>query len=151
MGRKKIPDRLKLVKGTLRADRINPDAPEYPLEIPEPPAFLDEIAVEEWHRVAPDLYDRGLLTKMFVAMLAGYCQSFSMFAHATEGINKHGTMIKTTNGNHIQSPIVGILNQSKEHVRKFAVEFGLSPASLNKVSAKKPEEVKNKFGKFGGK
>jgi P27 family predicted phage terminase small subunit len=54
-------------------------------------------------------------------------------------LNKTGLIIKTTNGNIIQNPLVGIANKAWGEYLRFAQEFGLTPASRTRIQA--PEET----------
>jgi len=58
---------------------------------------------------------------------------------ADRALEKTGLLIKTTNGNVIQNPLVGISNHSWSQVLRFAKEFGLTPASRSRLEA--PEQV----------
>ena len=81
-GRRPLPTTLKLVKGTARKCRENPNEPMPTPALPSPPSFLDEVAVEEWNRVAPGLYQICLLSEMDRGALVGYCASYSRGVHA---------------------------------------------------------------------
>jgi len=48
-------------------------------------------------------------------------------------------MIKTTSGNAIQNPLVGIANKAKADMVRYAVEFGMTPSARSRVTAN-PEE-----------
>ena len=54
-GRKPLPTKLKMLKGTAQKCRVNPNEPKLAPALPEPPDFLGEIAREEWLRKAPVL------------------------------------------------------------------------------------------------
>jgi P27 family predicted phage terminase small subunit len=56
-------------------------------------------------------------------------------------------MVKTTNGNIIQSPLVGIANKSLQMMHKFLIEFGMTPSARSKVSVPKGPK-KNDFDGF---
>ena len=51
----------------------------------------------------------------------------------------------TSNGNIIQNPLVGIANKSLELMHKYLTEFGMSPSSRTRVSAKKKTGEKKGF------
>jgi phage terminase small subunit len=42
-----------------------------------------------------------------------------------------GLMIKTTNGNAIQNPLVGTANTAARDMLRFASEFGLTPVAVS--------------------
>lgn len=45
----------------------------------------------------------------------------------------HASMIRTTNGNWVQNPIVGMANVSTREMMKIATEFGLTPSSRSRI------------------
>ena len=149
MGRKKTPTKLKVIKGTNRKCRENKNETIVPIGIPSPPDHLSKIALTEWNRIAPKLYKAGLMSEIYMAALAGYCDAYGMWCKSCEQLKDEQLIITTTNGNIIQNPLVGIVNQSREHMRKFSTEFGASPASSAKVSAKDMGEKKDEWADFG--
>lgn len=149
-GRKPLPTQLKLVKGTARKGRMNADEPRPDLGIPAAPDHLNPYALMEWGRITPVLYRMGLLTDLDMAALAAYCVCYARWKEAEEKINRTGLMIKTTNGNAVQSPLVGIANRSLDLMGKFLAEFGLSPSSRSRVTATENKKQESKFGAFGG-
>ena len=149
-GRKKTPTKLKVIKGTDQPCRMNPDEAEPDLAIPSPPEHLSQEASVEWGRISQELYQLGLLSKIDRAALAGYCQAYGRWVEAERMLTQKGMMVKTTNGNVIQSPLVGIANKSLEMMHKFLTEFGMTPAARARVQAKKPEDNQNKKQGFGG-
>ena len=44
-------------------------------------------------------------------------------------------MIKTTSGNAIQNPLVGIANKAKADMVRYAAEFGMTPSARSRVTA----------------
>ena len=148
MANPKKPTNLKVLQGTLRKDRITKNEVFPETEIPPAPDHLSKEALIEWGRITSDLYTLGLLTKIDMASLAAYCQSFGRWAQAETELNNSSLLIKTTNGNIIQNPLVGIANQAMEHMRKHLSEFGMSPASRAKVSAKQETKKDEWAGNF---
>jgi phage terminase small subunit len=54
----KTPTHLRLLRGNPGKRPIKPEPqPRVPETLPEPPGFLSEDAVNEWWRVAPELYE----------------------------------------------------------------------------------------------
>ncbi len=142
MARPTKPTVLKLVTGTARPGRLNPDEPQTEVAIPTAPHHLSKHAGEEWKRIAPLLESMGLVSESDRSALAMYCQAWGDHVKAEYMIRKQGHVITTTKGNVVQSPWVGISNTSKQIAHKFLVEFGLTPASRSKVSATPKKEKK---------
>lgn len=149
MPRKRVPTKLKIVKGTFRNCRANPSEPNYPDQIPDSPDFLNNYGGKEWERISKQLFDQGLLASVDMAALAGYCQAYGRWAKAEEELLSENLILTTIQGNYIQNPLIGIANTSMEHMRKFLIEFGMTPSSRSKVSAKKRKKKKDPWSEFG--
>ncbi len=148
----KKPTRLKVIQGTDRKDRSVENEPMPDPEIPDPPDHLNAIAQEEYRRISLKLFNLGLLTGIDGVALAAYCEAYSVWVEACKKRNELGDnwmTEQTLNGNTIQRPLVGIINQSRKAMKEFLIEFGMTPASRTKVSVKKKEEVKNPFARLG--
>jgi P27 family predicted phage terminase small subunit len=142
MARPTKPSILKIVRGTEKPSRVNPDEPKPDVVIPTAPHHLSKFARAEWDRMAPRLFDMGLITEHDRSAFAMYCSAWGDHVKAEYMIRKHGAVITTTNGNMIQSPWVGISNTAKQIALKTLTSFGMTPADRNKVSATTPEKVK---------
>lgn len=142
MGRKKLPTNLKVIKGTAQKCRINPNEPKPNPEIPAAPNHLSKEALIEWGRISGQLYRLGLLANIDMAALAAYCQAYGRWVEAELAIKKNGLTIETSNLNVIQNPEVGIANKAMELMHKYLTEFGMTPASRARVSAKPKEGEK---------
>ena len=145
MGRKKIPTKIHALKGTDRADRINPNEPEYDVAdmSPTPIILADNYALEEWNRVAPGLTKTGVLTVTDVATLERYCKAHARWRRAEDEIMKPGNDVHTTpNGMKQQSVYVSMANSASTLSNKLAAELGITPASRSKVSATGKNGVK---------
>lgn len=147
-GRKRTPSKLKVIKGTDQPCRMNPDEAEPEVAIPSPPDHLNQEASVEWGRISKELYDLGLLTQIDRTALAGYCQSYGRWVKAENNIAQSGPVIKTTNGNVIQSPFVSMANKCLEIMHRYLTEFGMTPAARSRVRADKPKKNETKQG-FG--
>lgn len=149
-GRKPLPSNLKVLKGTARKGRENPDEPKPNPGIPQPPAHLGRYALMEWGRIVPELQLMGLITNVDMAALAAYCQCFDRWVRAESDIDKNGMMVETTNGNIIQSPSVGIANTALTLMHRYLTEFGMTPSSRSRISAPKKDEKDNPWSGFEG-
>lgn len=150
MAGKKLPTNVKKLKNTLRPCRENKSGPEYAVVRPEPPAFLCEVAQQEWSRMSEKLYVLGLITEVDVAALVGYCEAFAMVVEITNLLEKRAEekgvafkyLSQTTNGNIIQNQLIGTRNTAFKLMKDFMVEFGMTPSSRTKVTAVKQEKKK---------
>jgi phage terminase small subunit len=127
-GRPRLPDQLKLLRGTAQPSRCQRPGASFPLveEPPEPPEWLPNgPAVAEFKRLATLLHGMGLLTAASVSAL-GILASL------------HGKIVQqwaagTTPNGHAMAQLRG-----------FYRDFGLTPASSLKIRAPEPEGA-NRF------
>lgn len=148
MPAQKKPTALKILQGTARADRINADEPTPDVDIPKMPTHLSKEAGAEWRRITPLLKEHGLISKMDMACLAMYCTFWGDHVKAENMLRKSELVIKTPNGSQQISPWVSISKHAMLAAHKMLTEFGLTPASRTKVSAKTPEKKKDTKGRF---
>jgi P27 family predicted phage terminase small subunit len=142
-GRKPKPSHLRLIGGNAGRRPINSREPSVALATPPPPPELNDDAKKEWARVAPMLGAAGLLTPIDRAALAALCQAYGVWVLAERALARmaahdpvtNGLLIKTTNGNAIQNPLVGIANKARADLVRFAAEFGMTPSARSRVHA----------------
>jgi P27 family predicted phage terminase small subunit len=158
-GRKPKPTHLKLIEGNpgkrpIRAGRTRPVT-----VMPEPPEHLNDDAREEWHRVAHGLYALRLLETVDRATLAAYCVAYARWVQAERAIAEmgkrdmltRGLMIKTSNGNAIQNPLVGTANKAASDMVRYAAEFGMTPSARVRLSVDGGSGASGKWaGLIGG-
>lgn len=124
--------------------------------MPEPPAWLPPLAKQEWSRVMPDLFMTGIYQASDESMLAAYCMAFYHWCEAEQDFAKmaamdgvtHARMMRTTNGNAIQNPMVGIISTTRRDLERLASHFGLTPsARVGIAGGGKPDDpVAGKYG-----
>ena len=114
--------------------------PKPDAEIPDCPPELGPVAQREWQRLSIELNKLRILTQLDRAALAAYCGAYSLWAEATENIQKFGTMVKSPSGYPIQSPYVSIANRQAEIMMRIASEFGFTPASRSRISTPAAQE-----------
>jgi P27 family predicted phage terminase small subunit len=91
----------------------------------------------EWHRVARDLYDAGVLTGVDRAALEGYCMAYARRVKAELMIQKEGEVIPTSYGGQ-QSAWQAVYNKADKQVHDWAVEFGMTASSRSRIHVDKP-------------
>lgn len=149
-GRKPLPSHLKLVKGTARGElkKTKGDDIKFEISLPMPPPHLCDDAKVEWGRVASMLYALRLLSDADVAALAAYCQSYATWKQAVEALNEmakidkvtKGLVIKTSNKNIIQNPLLGIANTAASNMVRYAAEFGMTPSARARIHSGDPKD-----------
>ena len=135
MGRPAKPTAVKRLTGNPGKRPLNEREPQPRRALPPCPRWLSKAAKAEWRRMAGELYDAGVLTTVDRAALAGYCTAFARWQEAEVVVNAKGMVVKTVNGNLIQNPYLAIANRAMDDMRRFAVEFGMTPASRTRVVA----------------
>ncbi len=98
------------------------------------PEGLSGPAQTAWKHIVPILGRMGVLTIADGAALAGYCQMFARWIEAEAAIQQYGIMVprKSPEGVVLRievNPAVRVGSDALRHMRNFAAEFGLTPAS----------------------
>lgn len=133
MPRKKLPNHLKVVRGTDRPSRMNQaevafDPAQGPLE---PPDWLNEFAKDYWREVVPQLQTKRVLSGVDLGALELLCHAYGQLRQA---------VMAGTNWN----------AAAMREYRLLASEFGLTPASRARVKAGS-RDGQNEFTKHGQK
>ena len=116
-GRPRKPVELKLLEGS----RIRPADRQGVVwdssaECPPPPSHLDNIATQEWLRVAPGLHAVGLLPDASLSAFQSYCVAYAMVRQCTAN-------------NWTAAAAKWMTMQLR-----WMSEFGMTPATAGKVS-----------------
>jgi P27 family predicted phage terminase small subunit len=148
-GRKPKPTVLRKLDGNPGKRPINDREPAAPEGIPDCPDYLDDVAREEWFRTAAVLKDMGLLSLADRTALAAYCTAYSRWVLAEEQVRKFGAIVKSPEkGFPMKSPYLTVADQSMEAMRKFMVEFGLTPSSRSRIRVPDDPEAADEFDRF---
>ena len=155
-GKKPKPTHLKVVSGTARSGRLNENEPQPELVLPEPPEHLSAPAKAEWERVSGELYTLGILTGLDRATLAAYCQAYGRWVEAETLVadmaalndTTKGLMVRTTNGNAIQNPMVGTANKAMADMVRYATDLGMTPSARSRINADPPTGGKDPAAKY---
>jgi P27 family predicted phage terminase small subunit len=150
------PTYLKLLRGNPGKEALNKDEPQPSVEplVPDAPSYLVGYAADEWYRVAEELYNLKLLSRVDVSPLAAYCNAYGVWRTAVETLRTvadrdpvmHGLIIKTQNGNPQQNPLVLTARQAANDMVRFAAEFGFTPAARSRIATLDSEDAASKFG-----
>ena len=148
-GRKPKPTTLKILDGNPGRRPANDREPQAPVEVPDCPDFLDEEARAEWFRMAKVLRDMGLLSLADRTALAAYCVVYSRWVTAERQVQRLGTIVKSPQKNFpMKSPYLTVADQSLETMRKFMVEFGLTPSSRSRIRVPEASRAADEFDAF---
>jgi P27 family predicted phage terminase small subunit len=133
-GRPPSPTRLKVMNGTLRADRINLDEPQPDPRIPDCPAHLNATAKAVWAELVDVLGGVGLLTAADRGVMTLYCQAFASWLKAKAKVDEQGAVLDFK-GKLYRNPWALQANESLLAVMKTGSLLGLDPASRTKLKA----------------
>ncbi|KNA31037.1 terminase [Burkholderia pseudomallei] len=147
-GRKPTPTALKLVRGNPGKRPSNDaepmPAPSRDLECPD---WLSAAAKPHWPAIAEQLHTAGLLTQIDTTALGLYCEAFARWKDANDKVVKLGAVVKSSHGYPIPSPYLQIANQAYAQLTRLLTEFGMTPSSRSRVTAKKPDPAEQ-YAKF---
>lgn len=136
---KRIPTEIKKQRGTLRADRVNPNEPKLTPSKPPIPSWLSDDGKGAFVELSNLLFDMSVLTEADTLSLTLLCDAYSEYKKAKEIINELGATMQVTsregNTKSVVRPEVQIANQSFVRVFQLLKEFGLTPSSRAKVNA----------------
>jgi P27 family predicted phage terminase small subunit len=115
------------------------DEPQ-PLVTVDCPPELGPVARQEWDRLAGALTAVERLTTFDRAALAAFCNAYTLWLEAVDGLQKYGTVMKSPNGHPVQSVYLSIVNKQAEIMIRIASEFGFTPASRGRLPLSKADD-----------
>lgn len=140
-GRKPLPTKLKVLRGTDRPDRAN-DAEPTP-EIPDslkPPAWMKrKVAREAFAEMAARLYRLGLYTELDAMQLELLCQTYAKWREATRRSNVD-PLVSPKGGSYMNPSLSAELALGKR-LQAIMTEFGLSPSSRTRLTVGEKESA----------
>src|SRR5947207_11816997 len=113
-GRKPKPTALKLLAGNPGKRRLNHREPKPQRELPTCPSHLLPAAKAEWKRLARELYDLGVLTRLDRGALAGYCQAYGRWVEAEKKLMDTPAILKMPSGYIQANPWLTIATKQME-------------------------------------
>ena len=137
-GRRKQPQALRMLRGTMRrTDQPEPAMPP-PVDFDTVPTELtgDLDAAAEWSRVIPLLRTSGIITAAEKSLLVSLCQQWSIYVRAQHHVREHGLMLVGKRGKEVVNPRLKIGDHALQHCRQLWIELGLTPSSRAKLAAK---------------
>lgn len=137
-GRKPRPTNLKILQGTARPDRLNPYEPKPEPAVPSCPKWMPLMGKREWRRLAKELHELGILSRIDRGVMALYCEAYAQVQEAIRHIEEEGAVIETKWGLKV-NPWQAVLKAARESMRRCAIEMGMTPSSRARVKANKPE------------
>ena len=136
-GRKPKPSELRILEGN-REHRPIPSPPKARPARPRAPSWLQKTAQKEWHRIARELHDLGLLTVTDLKALEAYSVCYAKWREAS-GKAKVG-VFQSESGYIAANPLIAVELRYAKEMRAWMTEFGLTPSSRARLSIEEPDE-----------
>ena len=168
-GRPRKPRKTKIIQGTFRKDRNPGREPSPPIvsATPKPPRGMNRWARRLWKSMAPDLVEQQLLTAIDVATLQMTCEAYGDYEEAKQAIfhpvdPRTGKRVRRSLEQYLSgidpwmdvsliSPLLRRNSQTAPELtqrnrawaifKSYLTEFGLSPASRNRIHVSAPKET----------
>jgi P27 family predicted phage terminase small subunit len=148
-GRKPIAAEIKQATGAYRKDpqRENKSAPIADGKPPKMPTWFGKHEKSKWKELVADLTRLGIVATDTREILVAYCTAYGAWMECREQVKKHGLAIegldKEGNTTITRNSFVVEMHKFRDQMNKLLPEFGLTPASRQKLSSLKLEEDKD--------
>ena len=134
-GPKPTPKEILAMRGS-RAGKPGYE-PQPERTLPDPPAWLDNLARACWDDTLPQLEAMGVATRIDGNALARYCTLWSRWRQAEQFLAQHGSGYAMTGKNgdtyFAQYPEVAIAANLSTQLTKIEAEFGMTPSSRSRI------------------
>lgn len=138
-GRKKIPDELKILRGTDQPCRMTGDAVSMGTALVSlPRSGLKGTSKKVFEVVAAELVNNSLLDMVGADLVVAYAREMGLYHDTMRELEKEGYIleIETKFGtSKIVNPKRKVAESALMNAKALAAEFGLTPASRSRVSA----------------
>ena len=147
-GRKPAPTAIKLLHGNPGKRRLNEREPTPPIGAGAPPKELTGLALEEWHRLGPQLESMGTLTEVDAPAFIVYCKAWARYLDAEEKVKALGEIVKAPSGYPIVNPYRSISNKAYQQCKDFWSEFGMTASARTRLEANPVQTSVNPLSRF---
>lgn len=139
------PTALKLIQGTQRKDRAQPNEPTPVVAIPKCPAHLTPKAKTVWKSLVKHLETMGVMTLPDGLALEQLCSAYAEWRDLVKLIEVDGYTYKTNGAGGEMlikgNPAVAMASDAQKRIRGMLQEFGLTPSSRTKVNAEPQHKI----------
>lgn len=148
MGRKPLAQEVKEATGAFRKNpqRKAKTAPTADGVSPIPPKGICKVAKSKWKELIKDLQRNGVLSADTREMLVSYCTIFAKWMEARQKVEETGLAIESVDkmGQLVisRNPYVSEMHKFRDQLNKLLPEFGLTPASRQKLTSMKLDDKK---------
>lgn len=126
-GPKSRPNHLKALEG-VREDRINRDEPIPTEDRVAPPRDMSDEAWAVWHRLAPDLTAKNVLTAWDVDAFSAFCEWVAVYQRAASEVRDYGIVARGSQDQRVIAPALKVMAEATTQMRSLGSRFGLTPA-----------------------
>lgn len=143
-GPRKLPKEVKARRGTLRTPRTRKEVTPRTPTMSDPPTTLAAEGKRRWEETMRHLQEDDLVTVADLHALEVYCRAWDEVAACDKSIAEHGDTFETDKGYIGQSPAIARRFRAYDIIRRFQIEFGLTPAArqgVTKTNKSKPAGV----------
>ncbi len=134
MGRRgptKTPTGVKVAHGETRPSRINYLEPNPRRAAPAMPKDMDDRAKAVWRHCVREMAATEVIYAADADVLRCYCEAVSQYEEAMALLRSSGPLVRgvRAKGELVKNPLHQIVRDSRDAVRLFARELGLSPSA----------------------
>ena len=155
MGRPREPTQLKILRGNPRRQEIERQLEGEPTPEPaglEPPEILEGLALEMWHRKAPQLLAMGVFTIADRETLERYCIAWELYLAAYQAVKAEGLASEIGSGRRVANPEAALVRGYHADMLAIEREFGCTPSARSgmSVSNGKTKSSLEEFTSYAG-
>lgn len=145
-GRPPKPTALKVIQGNAGKRKLdkNAPAPDALTQVPDPPAWLGEIAASIWRQVAPWLVQSKILTDTDLHNLELFAMAYQRWREAEDDVTRNGIVVMGAK-QEIKNPACTVANESARRISTFGAALGLDPATRARLKPGGETEETNPF------
>ena len=137
VGKPRIPDSVKIAKGTYRSGRQNKQLPTSE-GIPDCPFGSGTIAESKWREVVSGLKRLGIIDAIDGSHIEGFCQAYQLANVADAEIATHGIIIDGK-----KNPACTVSADAWAKVRAFGNDLGLNHLSRQRLHAQPEQDARS--------
>jgi len=144
-GRKRKPDHIKLVQGTLKKSRVNENQPEPEIGKPQPFEILTKDGKKYFDKLSDALFKMKVLTEADSLALTMLAEAVADYYEARKALDKKVYGFKNKHGDAVlrKRPEWSIMNECRLIIFRLLGSFGLDPSSrarLNVIPEPEPSK-----------
>lgn len=147
MPRYKKPTDIKIIQGTFRKDRANPNEPRPTGNLVDPPDYFTDEQKDIWNYAIQNA-PAGLLKKLDISTLEIWVMAYSTYREAAQKLRVSGQVVKSPNNYPMVSPYLANMNKQAIIMLKAANEMGFTPSSRSKVSIEQEASTDDVWAKL---